>query len=36
MDETDDRIQLTKKNHLYDNDKKFVKTKGWVREVWTK
>ena len=33
MEETDDRIQLTRKNPLYDNDKKFVKRKGWVRKV---
>ena len=34
MEETKDKIQLTPKDPLYDNDSNFVKTKGWVCAVF--
>ena len=36
MEETEDKIQLMKKDPLYDKDNKFIKTKGWVCIPWIK
>lgn len=36
MEETEDKIQLMKKDPLYDKDNKFIKTKGWVCMPWIK